>query len=94
MRVFVLLILTHERRRVVHFNVTEHPSAEWTTQQIINAFPWDEACHSRLFVSIEMLDFCISHLHSGVRPFCSFPSLIPCMRGFFHAIRLLRPDRL
>src|SRR6266540_3488206 len=51
-------------------------------------------CHSRLFVSIEMLDFCTSHLHSGIRPFCSFPSLIPCMRGFFHAIRLLRPDRL
>ena len=40
---FVLLILTHERRRVVHLNVTEHPTAEWTTQQIINAFPWDEA---------------------------------------------------
>jgi putative transposase len=40
---FVLLILTHERRRVVHLNVTDHPTAEWTTQQIINAFPWDEA---------------------------------------------------
>jgi transposase InsO family protein len=39
----VLLILTHERRRVVHFTVTEHPTAAWTTQQIINAFPWDEA---------------------------------------------------
>jgi putative transposase len=40
---FVLLILTHQRRRVVHFNVTEHPTAEWTTQQVIDAFPWDEA---------------------------------------------------
>jgi len=40
---FVLLILAHERRRVVHFNVTEHPTAAWTTQQLINAFPWDEA---------------------------------------------------
>ena len=40
---FVLLILAHERRRVVHFNVTEHPTAAWTAQQVIEAFPWDEA---------------------------------------------------
>jgi putative transposase len=40
---FVLVILTHERRRVVHFNVTEHPTAEWAAQQVIDAFPWDEA---------------------------------------------------
>ncbi len=40
---FVLVILAHERRRVVHFNVTEHPTEQWTAQQIIEAFPWDEA---------------------------------------------------
>jgi putative transposase len=40
---FVLVILLHFRRRVAHFNVTEHPTAEWTGQQIIEAFPWDEA---------------------------------------------------
>jgi putative transposase len=40
---FVLVILSHERRRVVHCNVTEHPSAQWTTQQVVEAFPWDEA---------------------------------------------------
>jgi transposase InsO family protein len=40
---FVLLILAHERRRVVHFNITEHPTAQWTAQQVIEAFPWDEA---------------------------------------------------
>src|SRR5919106_1538901 len=28
---FVLLILAHERRRLIHFNVTEHPTAQWTT---------------------------------------------------------------
>jgi putative transposase len=39
---FVLVILAHPRRRV-HFNVTEHPTAEWTAQQVIEAFPWDEA---------------------------------------------------
>jgi len=40
---FVLVILAHHRRRVVHFNVTEHPTAAWTAQQVIDAFPWDEA---------------------------------------------------
>jgi transposase InsO family protein len=40
---FVLVILVHERRRVIHFNITEHPSAAWTAQQVIEAFPWDEA---------------------------------------------------
>jgi putative transposase len=40
---FVLLILAHERRRLIQFNVTEHPTAEWTIQQVIEAFPWDEA---------------------------------------------------
>jgi hypothetical protein len=40
---FVFVVLSHNRRRVVHFNVTEHPSAEWTAQQIIEAFPWGTA---------------------------------------------------
>jgi transposase InsO family protein len=38
---YCFLILAHERRRIVHFNVTPHPSAEWTAQQIIEAFPAD-----------------------------------------------------
>jgi putative transposase len=40
---FVLLIMAHERRRIVHFSVTAHPTAQWTAQQVIEAFPWDEA---------------------------------------------------
>jgi hypothetical protein len=40
---FVLVILAHERRRIVHCNVTEHPTAAWTAQQVVDAFPWDEA---------------------------------------------------
>src|SRR5207244_9802605 len=35
--------LSHERRRVIHFNVTEHPTAAWTAQQIVEAFPEDQA---------------------------------------------------
>jgi hypothetical protein len=40
---FVLLILAHERRRVVPCNITEHPTAVWTAQQVVEAFPWEEA---------------------------------------------------
>jgi putative transposase len=40
---FVLVVLAHHRRRVVHFNVTEHPTAAWTAQQLVEAFPEDSA---------------------------------------------------
>jgi len=38
---FVFLVLRHDRRRIVHANVTEYPSGEWTAQHIVEAFPWD-----------------------------------------------------
>ncbi|UCF05899.1 MAG: transposase [bacterium] len=40
---FVFLIMSNKRRKIVHFNVTESPTAAWTGQQIVNAFPWDTA---------------------------------------------------
>ncbi len=40
---YVFLILHHGRRQVLHFNVTDHPTAEWSAQQIIEAFPFDSA---------------------------------------------------
>jgi len=39
---YCLVVLRHDRRRVVHFNVTPHPTARWTAQQIVEAFPYDE----------------------------------------------------
>ena len=44
---FVLVILAHDRRRVVHVAVTEHPTSAWTAQQLRNAFP-DDVCPSHL----------------------------------------------
>jgi putative transposase len=41
--VYVFLVLAHDRRRIVHFGVTAHPTAEWTAQQLREAFPWDTA---------------------------------------------------
>ena len=39
---YVFLVLVHDRRRIIHFNVTRHPTAEWTGQQVRNAFPFDQ----------------------------------------------------
>jgi putative transposase len=40
---YVFLVLAHERRRIVHLAVTPHPTAEWTAQQLREAFPWETA---------------------------------------------------
>jgi putative transposase len=40
---FVFIVIQHDRRRIIHFNVTSHPRAEWTAQQILEAFPFDSA---------------------------------------------------
>jgi putative transposase len=40
---FVLVLLSHQRRRIIHLNITEHPTAAWTAQQMIEAFPDDTA---------------------------------------------------
>jgi putative transposase len=39
---YVFLVLAHDRRRILHFNVTAHPTAEWTRQQLREAFPFDQ----------------------------------------------------
>jgi transposase InsO family protein len=40
---FVFVVLSHARRRPVHFAVTANPTAEWVAQQLLAAFPWDSA---------------------------------------------------
>jgi transposase InsO family protein len=39
---YVFLVLAHDRRRILHFNVTAHPTAEWIGQQLREAFPFDQ----------------------------------------------------
>ena len=36
---YVFLVLAHDRRRILHFDVTAHPTADWTGQQLREAFP-------------------------------------------------------
>ena len=40
---FVFVVLAHDRRRVLHVNVTDTPTAQWSAQQLVEAFPWDTA---------------------------------------------------
>lgn len=40
---FVFVVLSHDRRRVVHFNLTDSPTAAWTAQQLREAFPFETA---------------------------------------------------
>jgi transposase InsO family protein len=38
-----MVILAHDRRSIVRFDVTEHPTAVWLSRQVTEAFPWDTA---------------------------------------------------
>ncbi len=40
---YVLVVMSHERRKVIHFNITDSPTAFGTGQQIVNAFPENTA---------------------------------------------------
>src|SRR6516225_10693238 len=40
---FVFVVLSHDRRRIAHVAVTEHPTSEWVAHQLLQAFPWDSA---------------------------------------------------
>ena len=40
---YVFLVLRHDRRRILHVNVTAHPTSSWTAQQMIEAFPFVSA---------------------------------------------------
>ena len=40
---YVLVVMRHERRKIIHFNITDAPTTTWTAQQIVHAFPYDTA---------------------------------------------------
>jgi putative transposase len=65
---FVFVVLSHDRRRVIHFNVTTNPTGQWTAQQIVEAFPWDGAAEVQL-----------QHICFGIET----ESLVICFSGEF-----------
>jgi putative transposase len=40
---YVMIILAHDRRKIVRFDVTPHPTADWLSRQVTEALPWDTA---------------------------------------------------
>lgn len=40
---YVFVVLSHHRRHIVHFDVTAHPTAQWTAQQLLEALPFETA---------------------------------------------------
>ena len=71
----VFLVLAHDRRRILHFGVTAHPTAEWTAQQLRNTFPWDTTprCLLRDRDRIFGHDFTIQVEEMGIREVLSAP---------------------
>jgi transposase InsO family protein len=40
---YALIVLRHDRRTIIHFDVTENPTQAWLARQMTEAFPWDTA---------------------------------------------------
>jgi len=40
---YTLIVLGHDRRRIIHFEVTQNPTQVWLARQMTEAFPWDTA---------------------------------------------------
>jgi putative transposase len=69
---YVLVILSHDRRKIIHFNVTDHPTSEWATQQLRNAF-YGQAIRKFLIRTRDSIcgeDFIESVSALGLRPIC------------------------
>ena len=72
---FVFVVLRHERRELLHLNVTDHPTATWTARQIIEAFPEETAprylLRDRDAIYGEAFTRCVDNM--GIRPVITAP---------------------
>src|SRR6266404_5076195 len=46
---YCFFIISHDRRRILHFNITRHPTSGWIVQQLREAFPYQSAPKFLLF---------------------------------------------
>ena len=82
---YVFLVLAHERRRILHFGVTAHPTAEWTAQQLREAFPWDTASRYLLRDRIFGSDFTNQVKELGIREVLGAPR-VPKQRAYIERV--------
>jgi putative transposase len=84
---YVFLVLAHDRRRSVHFNVTAHPTTEWTGQQLREAFPFEEVPRYLLRDrdSIFGADFTKEVAHLGIDEVLSAPRS-PWQRAYIERV--------
>ncbi len=89
---YCFMVLRHDRRRVAHFNVTAHPTARWTAQQVVEAFPYDEA--PRFMIrdrdAIYGVDFRERAKHTGIEEVIiayRSPWQSPCVERLIGSIR-------
>jgi hypothetical protein len=89
---YCFIVLRHDRRQVAHFNVTAHPTARWTAQQVVEAFPFDEA--PRFLIrdhdGIYAQDFCERVRHMGIEEVIiayRSPWQSPCVERLIGSIR-------
>jgi putative transposase len=68
--IYVFIVIEHQTRRIVHCNVTAHPTAEWTLQQLREAIPSDHRyrflIHDRDGIFSPLLDQSVSHMRIRV----------------------------
>jgi putative transposase len=83
---YVLVVMEHATRRILHANVTAHPTAPWTLQQLRDAIPADHAyrllIHDRDAIFSQELDQRVRHLGLQVlkTPVRSPQANAPCER--------------
>jgi putative transposase len=46
---YCFFLIAHDRRRILHFNITRHPTSAWVSQQLLEAFPFDSAPRYLIF---------------------------------------------
>jgi hypothetical protein len=88
---FVLVLLGHDRRRIVHVAVTEHPTAAWTDQQLRNAFPENAAPRYLLHDRDAVFTDDLIHYHRNEHPAGSHRSAITVAERLRRARHWLDP---
>lgn len=89
---YVLLVIQHERRKVLHVNVTAHPTAAWVIQQLRETFPFEPALRLLLLDrdSIFSAEVCEALRRIGVQPVRPPPTVavkvvaLPRLGGLHH----------